>query len=332
MPSAHRPLAVLACFAAFTLVALAGDIETQALELGKKLASIQKFTEPQAKPFLDSADAIRMEVFNHYGKFKFSDDNRMIFCQAVLKTDPDPMVRIGAVKWLAELLKFNKSAAKPLADFVTDKMPVVRAAACEALVGYRGDPSLGPKFAKLAADDSNDVRQAAVRALGKLGDRKQVPVILEAYKKVKKDSEEDAVYGEALALLGEESVSLNIARTCLKQKGSSQATRISSITALECNQDSKKVIPIIMENLINELRRTTLLDSTKKDWDYVYVTMCSELQKRTGKTFGNDAIQWYNWWDGVRESYKAPAPAFDEAIVTRWMDSYRKMGPSKVKE
>lgn len=331
MLSAHRPLALLACFAAGALIALAGDVETQALELGKKLASIQKFTEPQAKPFIDSADAIRVELFKNYGAFKFTDDNRMTFCNAVLKSDPDPVVRTAAARWLGELLKFNKSAAKPLADLVNDKMPPVRAAACEGLIGYRGDPSLGIKFSKLASDDSNDVRQAAVRALGKLGDRKQTPVLLLAYQKVKKDNDDDAVYGEALAFLGETDVSLAIARTCLKQKGSSQAARIASINAIECNP-SMKAIPIIMENLIMELRRTTLLDPTKKEWDYVYVTMCSELQKRTGKTYGNDAIQWYKWWDGVRESYKAPAPAFDEAIVSKWMESYRKMGPSKVKE
>jgi hypothetical protein len=87
-----------------------------------------------------------------------------------------------------------------------------------------------------------------------------------------------------------------------------------------------------MENLALELRRTIALDPTQPNWDLIYVTMCTELQRRIGKNFGNDVVAWHKWWDTVREQYGAPAPVFDADIAQRWLDTYRKMGPSKVKE
>ncbi len=320
-----RPLLALALILYVPIVAFAGG---DALALGKKLVAVSKLTDANFKPFADADENIRKELFQHYDDLNFKDDNRVALCTFVLKKDPSADVRLAAAGWLAKI-KGSKMAAGVLAEHLTDKSPAMRRVACEGLIGYRDDPTLGPKFAKLIFDDAIDVRQAAVRALDKLGDRKQVPTIMAAYKKFKKNNDDDAFFGEALALLGETDVSLDIARLGIKSRNF--AARVASVNAIECNP-SMKTLPIIMDNLALELRRTIALDASKKDWDIVYTTMCGELIRRTGTNYGNDAIGWHKWWDGVREKYKAPAPAFDEEIVSRWMETYLKMGPSKVKE
>src|SRR5262249_18474208 len=159
---------------------------------------------------------------------------------------------------------------------------LLRQAGCEALTGYRGDPALAPKFAKMMGEDVKEVRIAAARALGKLGDRKQVPAIIAVYKKHKGDIDDDAVFGEALAGLAETEVSLEIAKAALRARN--LATRYCAVNALEANP-TMKVVPVIMDNLALELRRTISLDPKKPDWDIVYVTLCRELIRRTGKNF-----------------------------------------------
>jgi hypothetical protein len=322
-----RPLALLLVFNCFPL-ALAGGPSAQALEIGQQLAKTAKLTDASIKAFTAADDDVRKALFALHDELKFTDASRLAFCLFVLKKDPNDDVRAGAAGWLGKM-KDNKSAQKLLADLLGEKSPALRQAACEGLIGVRGDPLLGPKFAKLAFDDSPKVRQAAVRAVGKLNDRTQISTVMAAYKKFKKGGDEDAAYGEALALLGETEVSLGVARACLKSR--SFSARLAAIGAIECNP-SMKAIPVIMENLVLELGRTIALDPAKKDWDIIYLTMCSELVRRTGKNFGHDAAAWHAWWDGVREKYKAPAPAFDEAIVARWMEAYLKMGPSKIRD
>ncbi len=319
-----RPLLALALFCLSTIALAGGD----AVALGKKLAAVPKLTDANLKAVTDADESVRKELFQHYDDFKFKDDNRVALCDFVLRKDPSEEVRVAAAGWLGRMQN-NKFGVKILAEHLSDKSPPMRKAACEGLIGYRGDPTLGPRYAKLIFDDSLDVRQAALRALGKFGDRKQVPTIVGAYKKLKKNNDDDAFFGEALALLGETDISLDIARVSIKSR--SFAARLASMNAIECNP-SMKTLPIIMDNLALELRRTVSLDSSKKEWDIVYTTMCGELVKRTGKNLGNDCIGWHTWWEGVREKYKAPAPAFDETLVSRWMESYLKMGPSKVKE
>jgi len=325
----HRPFCALAVFASLWMIAVAGDDPAvPAAALAKKLANTPTLSEFSLKPLAAAPDDVRKEFFQTLGQTKISEGNRVIICLNALKKDTNEDVRLAAATSLANL-KSNKSAMKALSDLLADRSLPIRKLACENLIGVRGDPTLGPRFSKMMYDPSSDLRQASVRALGKLNDRTQVPAILAAYKKFKSAGDDDAAYGEALANLGEDAVSLEIARVCLKSRN--HPTRIAAANILECNS-SMKVIPVIMENLVLELHRTTTLDPKQPNWDVVYVTMCSELIRRTGTNFTNDAVGWCRWWDGVRVKYNAPAPAFDAAIVGRWMDSYRKMGPSKLRE
>jgi HEAT repeat protein len=303
------------------------DADSAAAAIAKKLSATVKLSELSLKPLLTAPNDVRLRFFAKYDEVMLTDDNRAFLASTVAHKDASDAVKVAAVAWLGKLPE-SKVAAKTLADLLTDRNIALRAAAIEA-IGEHKDPTIGPRLAKLLVDETPAIRKAAVIGLARTGDRKQVPAILNAYKKYRTGDEADTRYGEALAMLGENDVSLKIAPLGMKSRD--HATREAAVHALECNP-SMKVIPVLMDNLVLELRRTISLDPKKPDWDRIYVTMCSELQRRTGKNIGLDASAWIDWWEGVRVKYDAPAPAFDRARVDRWMDDYQKMGPSKIKE
>lgn len=323
------PLPALLVVALACSSARAGDdVDAKCREMGKKLASAKLLTELAVKPFFAADDEVRRRFFKLYEEIPWNDEGRAAFAALASKRDPDEEVKVGAVEWLGRLTK-TKSATKALGDAFLDKSPKVRAAAVAA-VGAHRDPTWGPKLGKLLFDDTKELRLAAAKALGAQNDRKQTASIIAAYKKFGTKDDDDAVYGEALALLGETQISLEIATRCLKSR--SFPARLAAVHAIEMIPSPEKTVPVLMENLILELRRSTTMDSTKPGWDVVYVTMCTELQRRTGQGNGNDATLWFDWWETVRTKYNAPAPAFDRALVTRWLDAYRAKNPGKVKE
>jgi hypothetical protein len=319
---------LLLVFASATLLQ-AGDpaLDAKCRDIAKKLSASPRLSEAMIKPYQQAADEVRAYFFRDYDIVRLTDDNRAFFCATVLKKESNEDVRLGAIRWLGQL-RTSKTAAVTLGNLLGDKNMTIRAAAIQAIGGHR-DPTLGPKLAKLLTDESPEIRRAALIGIGRLGDRKQVTAVQAAYKKYAKNDESDAPFGEALAALGENEQSLKIAQLAIRSRD--HATRLCAVRALEYNP-SMKVIPIFMENLVLELRRTISLDKNKPEWDAIYVTMVSELQRRTGKGIGHDAATWINWWEGVRTQYGAPAPVFDRDLVDGWMDQYRKMGPSKIRE
>ena len=320
-------LVVALALAPFVRAGEPAELDAACRAIAKKLATSTKLTELAMKPFQQAPDEVRIRFFRMYDAVRLSDDNRAYFVAVVLKKDESDDVRLAAIGWLGKL-GGSKLATKTLAELLGDAKIPIRAAAIQAIGGHK-DPTLGVRLVKLLGDENSDIRKAAILGLGRFGDRKQVPVLLAAYKKQTTGDEADVPFGEALAMLGETDVSLRIAPLGMKSRD--HATRLSALRTLECNP-SMKVIPVLMENLILELRRTISLDATKPDWDAIYATMCGELQRRTGKGIGHDAIGWYDWWDGVRAQYDAPAPAFDRERVGKWLDDYQKMGPSKIRE
>jgi HEAT repeats len=298
-----------------------------AAAIAKKLSVPPRLTEPALKPLLTAPEEVRLRFLARPGDVDLTDDNRAFLASTLVHKDPSDTVKAAAIAWLGKL-PASKIAAKALADLLADKNVALRSAAIQA-IGEHKDPTIGPRLAKLLFDETPDIRKAAVIGLARIGDRKQVPAILDAYKKYSTGDEADVRYGEALAMLGEENLSLKIAPLGMKSRD--YATRLAAVHALECNP-SMKVIPVLMDNLVLELRRTISLDPKKPEWDKIYVTMCSELQRRTGKGIGLDTVGWIDWWEGVRVKYDAKAPAFDRDRVERWMADYQKMGPSKIRE
>jgi hypothetical protein len=303
------------------------DPNIAAAAIAKKLSATPRLSETSLKPLLAAPDDVRLRFLARPADVKLSDANRVFLAGTLVRKDPSDEVKVAAVAWLGKL-PASKTAAKALSDLLVDKNVALRAAAIQA-IGEHKDPTIGPRLAKLLTDDSPEIRKAAVVGIARIGDRKQVPALIAAYKKYTTGGEADTIYGEALAMLGEENLSLTIAPLGMKSRD--HATRLAAVHALECNP-SMKVIPVLMDNLVFELRRTISLDPKVPDWDKIYVTMCSELQRRTGKGNGLDAIVWIDWWEGVRAKYGAPAPAFDRDRVDRWMADYQKMGPSKIRE
>ena len=321
----HRALPILLLL---PLVAVAqDDPNVAAAAIAKKLSATPKLSEAALKPLLTAPDEVRLRFLARPGEVKLTDENRAFLAGTLAHKDSSDAVKVAAIAWLGKL-SASKTAAKELSDLLVDKNVAIRAAAIEAIGAHR-DPTIGPRLGKLLTDDSPQIRTAAVIGLARVGDRKQVPAIIAAYKKYTTGDEADVKYGEALAMLGETDLSLKIAPLGMKSKD--YATRLAAVHALECNP-SMKVIPVFMDNLVLELRRTISLDPKTPDWDQIYVIMCSELQKRTGKNFGLDTISWIDWFEGVRAQYGAPAPLFDRDRVDRWMADYQKMGPSKIRE
>ncbi len=318
----------IAVFLLFPLLAFAqDDPDAAATVIARKLSATPKLSELSLKPLLTAPDDVRLRFLARPDAVKLVDENRAFLASTLVRKDPSDEVKIAAIAWLGKL-PASKTAAKALSDLLVDKNVALRAAAIQA-IGEHRDPTIGPRLAKLLTDESPAIRKAAVIGLARVGDRKQVPAIIDAYKKHKTGDEADVRYGEALAMLGEETLSLQIAPLGMKSRD--YATRLAAVHALECNP-SMKVIPIFMDNLVLELRRTITLDPKVPEWDRIYVTMCSELQRRTGKGIGLDTVGWIDWWEGVRAQYGAAAPAFDRDRVERWVADYQKMGPSKIRE
>jgi hypothetical protein len=322
----HR--AALPILLLLPLVAVAqDDPNVAAAAIAKKLSGTMRLTEPALKPLMTAPDEVRLHFLARPGDVKLTDENRAFLASTLVHKDPSDEVKSAAIVWLGKL-PASKTASKALADLLADKNVALRAAAIQA-IGEHKDPAISPRLAKLLFDETPDIRKAAVIGLARIGDRKQVPAIMEAYKKFTTGDENDVRYGEALAMLGEEELSLKIAPLGMKSRD--YATRLAAVHALECIP-TMKVIPVLMDNLVLELRRTIALDPKKPDWDKIYVTMCSELQRRTGKGIGLDTVGWIDWWEGVRAQYGAKAPAFDRDRVERWLADYQKMGPSKIRE
>ena len=306
------------------------DPDMPAAAIAKKLSAVAKLSELSLRPLTTAPDDVRLRFFAKYDDVKLTDDNRLPFLAGVVaRKDSSDAVKVAAIGWLGKLPE-SKVAAKR-----TGRSPrrQERRAPDGRHPGARrpqGPGDRAPTREALVRSGSRDPQGGRHRSGRWTGDQKATsPRSWAAYKKFKTGGEDDVRYGEALAMLGEEEVSLKIAPLGLKSRDF--ATREAAVHTLEC-VPSMKVIPVIMDNLILELRRTISLDPKKPDWDRLYVSMCSELQRRTGKDSGLDACAWIDWWEGVRAQYGAPAPAFERARVERWMDDYRKMGPSKIKE
>ena len=253
------------------LAAAQDDPNIAAAAIAKKLSATPKLSELSLKPLMAAPDDVRLRFLARPADVKLSDDNRAFLASTLVHKDPSDEVKAAAIAWLGKL-PASKTASKALADLLVDKDVALRAAAIQA-IGEHKDPTIGPRLVKLLTDESPEIRKAAVVGLARVGDRKQVPAIVAAYQKYTTGDEADVRYGEALAMLGEENLSLKIAPLGMKSRD--HATRVAAVHALECNP-SMKVIPILMDNLIMELRRTISLDAKAPDWDRIYVTMCSE--------------------------------------------------------
>ena len=307
----------------------AGDdpksVDAKCREIAKKLSAPLKLTEANLKPLAAEPDNVRVRFFET--DLFLTEPNKLFLLNHFATKDPEDAVRLAAIGGLSKL-GANKAATKTLTDLLGAKSSPIRLAAIVAL-GSHKDPAVPAKIAKLMSDESREVRLAAVKAIGLLNDRRQVPTLIAAFKKDGKGDDTDHPFAESLAMLGETKVSLGIAKICMESRD--YKARLAAVRALELNP-SMDVIPIYMKNMSYELRRTISLDSTKRNWDQIYVTICSDMQRRIGKNFGNDAVGWHDWWETVRAQYKAPPPAFPIETIERWLATYLKMNPSKVGE
>ena len=99
----------------------------------------------------------------------------------VLQTDPDRGVRLSAARTLGRLA--NDEALPVLVNSLQDKEAMVRVEAAHALSRYNSEAAFEALLNALSqSHDENNrfVREYAAEALGKLGDRRAVPNLIEA--------------------------------------------------------------------------------------------------------------------------------------------------------
>jgi HEAT repeat protein len=166
-------------------------------------------------------------------------------------TDKKPMVRRNAVEALGKL--GDERAVEPLiAKLKKDKDKGVRAAAAKAL-GKIGDKrALEPLIAKLKKDKDWGVRTAAAEALGVLGDTKAVEPLIAKLRKDKTHSVQRAS-AEALGEIGDNRAVEPLIAT-LKDKVN--IVREAAAEALGKIGDERAVEPLIVE--FKDSRRSSI--------------------------------------------------------------------------
>ncbi|WP_166822823.1 PVC-type heme-binding CxxCH protein [Thalassoroseus pseudoceratinae] len=91
----------------------------------------------------------------------------------------DIRLRYGAVWALTRMHPKTPAIRSAIQTALTDRDPGVRAAACRSLVADP-DPSAFKQLSRLVIDDEPTVRRVAATALGRLGDRQAIPVLLKS--------------------------------------------------------------------------------------------------------------------------------------------------------
>jgi HEAT repeat protein len=122
--------------------------------------------------------------------------------------DPDEEVRINAIKKLGEK-KAVSSVPKLIEALKWGSNPYVDLGARKALIKI-GEPAVPALIEKIKGEDSF-VRNNAIRVLGEIGDRRAVPVLIEAVKDKTRGRSEAA---SALMWMGVQNLELNVLVLC----------------------------------------------------------------------------------------------------------------------
>ncbi|GAH70549.1 unnamed protein product, partial [marine sediment metagenome] len=174
-------------------------------------------------------------------------------------------------------------------------------------------------------DKDPGVRRTAVRALGWLGGEKHVQPILRLYRAEKPGTDDCWVYADALARLGEQTVSLQLAVKAMKS--TNWNVRHFAVLAISFNK-SPAVVRAVLSLLPDELARTVAEMKAHHLGDRVLVGLCRELTKRTDAQYGPDIAAWMTWWSAMAPKYGAEAPTQTLIAETKRIQAeyYRLLG------
>lgn len=245
----------------------------------------------------------------------------------LLRHSTIPNVRSRAATNLSK--SEHDEALAALIDALSDTSPNVRLSACQSLM-FREDKQAVEGIMKLLDDQDSEVRSTAVRALGWLEAREALPRIRELHA-AQVPGKESMFFVDAFARLGDDRMAIRSAESFLSSENSKQRyfvinTRYFVVEALG-RVESKEMVPLLIRALPIEMaaelearelrsvhrdesRFPALIETATESAPPIddlplrtYIEIVSQLQKRTGQEFGNDAAAWMKWWQEDHGDY-----------------------------
>ena len=252
-----------------------------------------------------------------------SQDDWVVVRCYLAQRDPVLNHRVRGVSALGAEWAYGRGKPLLLAA-LKDQSASMRLFACQTLM-FTKDKSVAGEVAKLLGDKDPGVRRTAVRTLGWLGGEKHVQPILELYKSDKPRVDDCWVYADALARLGEQTVSLQAAVKAMKS--TNWNVRHFAVLAISFNK-SPAVVRAVLSLLPGELARTVAEMKSHRVGDRVLVGLCRELAKRTDQQCGSDIAAWMTWWSAMAPKYGAEAPTQTQIAETKRIQTeyYRLLG------
>lgn len=275
------------------------------------LAKDGKFQADKLELFLKEPVDIRRGIIQTEPRqLGLSSQEYSNFVARVLLNDPDENVRSHAASSVGYRGDYP-TARMALIAALSDKEPWPRLMACQSLM-MRQDKSAAGEVARLLDDKEAIVRNTAVRAMGRLGAKGHIELLLKLYKAHGGKTDEDWVYADALCRLGEQDVSLDIAAAMMKSENWN--VRFFVVEAMTFNK-SAKVVPAAMKMLLGELAMSTKEIKANRLEPRVYVGLCKLLENRTEQKLGKDALAWVQWWRSAANGYGAKPMEFAPVAV-----------------
>ena len=212
-----------------------------------------------------------------------------------LLSDPSQQVRSAAIEALAEAQ--DHEAARQIAELRAD--PAVRVAAIKALGQLKGEVAFQ---ALLGALESKEpfVRMRAVDALAALTDRRALPQVTAIYRASAPADWDAASFAKAFAVMGNRRLALQSASVAMQSQHPNARLRTIEVLA---NIQSPEVVPLLMNDLVPSFRSAMLGRDVEASQRFKLIWQ--QLERLTDQHYGEDLVQWLQWWEGACSTYKA---------------------------
>jgi hypothetical protein len=184
--------------------------------------------------------------------------------------------------------------------------------ACQSLM-FQKDGSASGAVAALLDDETSNVRHTAVRTLGWLGARDNLPDIRRLYRRETAAGTASWMFPDCFARLGDDELAIRSARPHLASENWN--VRYFVVEAL-ARVESKQVVPVLMSALPLEM----VLELEFQPYfvpERTFLKICEVLDRRTGTEFGADAAARLRWW---RENSAEYGVAAEDARLPEGFD------------
>ncbi len=287
--------------------------------LGRELAKAKTLTKEHLDRYVRETTDVRRRLLSFSPKeLGFSDANRFAFVKLVMQHEGN---RSYAYGWLDASLGGEETQF--LLSKLREAPPKSRIYYLQMLWRAKEKAMVADVVAEYLRDSDGEVRNAAVRTIGFLGERKHVPAILETHRR-EKTTKHDCSFAESLSQLGEVDLTLHCVRTSMNSQNWN--IRWGAAEALRRVQ-SARVVPLAMELLETEFAQMMEESLTQSIGDRVFIALCQTLEKNTKQKHGADVLAWQRWWNEHCKEYAGQPVRISAEAVTRTQEAYWKLFP-----